>query len=583
MDKVPASPPDEGRITRIAGPVVEIEGLPQAKLYDMVRVGALELLGEVIRITSGSCVVQIYEDTAGLRGGDRAVCLGAPLSVELGPGLLGSVFDGIQRPLAKLAAQGDNPFAHAFLARGSRADALDRQQRWTFTAAVVDGADVQAGDRLGSVDEGALTHHVLVPQGVSGRVSNIASGSLRIEDPVAHVDGEPITMLSRWPVREARPFAQRREPVVPLVTGQRIIDSLFPLARGGAATIPGGFGTGKTVVEQSLAKWSDADIVIYIGCGERGNELAEILDQFPKLDDPRTGRSLMDRTILIANTSNMPVAAREASIYTGITIAEYYRDQGHHVALLADSTSRWAEALREVSGRLEEMPGEQGYPAYLLSHLAEFYERAGLVVTSGTEAREGSVSIIGAVSPPGGDFSEPVTQYSLRLAGTFWALDSDLARRRHFPAIHWTRSYSLYDLSQAFNDAVHPQWDTQRRWALALLQREDELQNTVQLLGEDALAPHERLILRTGRTLREDFLQQSAYEPTDAFCPLEKQYWMLWAVRSVHERREEALTSEADIDTERERAVDAAIAQMRRWPVAEAEAQAQQLVAGGPA
>jgi V/A-type H+/Na+-transporting ATPase subunit A len=571
----------EGRVTRVSGPVVHVDGLAHARLYDVVRVGAFELLGEVIRVERATSVVQLYESSRGLMVGDGASLAGTPLEVELGPGLLGTVFDGIQRPLHALADVAGG-YTRPLLVRGLRAPALDRDRRWRFVPSVGPGDVVGEGDRLGSVAEGAIDHRVLVPPGRGGRVTAVFPGERRVLDAVAELDGRPVTLLSRWPVRTPRPFARRLDPATPMVTGQRVIDTLFPLARGGTATIPGGFGTGKTVTEQSLAKWADADIVIYIGCGERGNELTEVLTELPALEDPRTGRALMDRTILIANTSNMPVAAREASIYTGITLAEYYRDQGHHVAILADSTSRWAEALREVSGRLEEMPGEEGYPAYLISRLAQFYERAGLVVALGAEGRRGSATIIGAVSPPGGDFSEPVTQYSLRLAGTFWALDTDLARRRHFPAIHWTKSYSLYELDEAFERDVAPGWGEQRRWALALLQREEELLATVQLLGADALAAEERLILRTGRALREDFLQQSSFED-DAYCPLRKQFWMLWAHRALHDERSRLLGAGGDIETEAERRRDAALSRARDWPLDEAEERARALVTSASA
>ncbi|MEZ4442955.1 MAG: V-type ATP synthase subunit A [Polyangiaceae bacterium] len=558
-----------GRIQRVAGPVIEITGLAGARLNDVVRVGPDALLGEVIRLDRERTVVQLYESSAGLAVGDTAETTGHPLLVELGPGLLGQVFDGILRPLELLARDGDDPHGRPFLPRGAEASSVPRHRRWAFEPLATVGDRLGPGDPLGKVREGGLDHLILVPPDRHGELTHLANGELTVTDPVAHLDGEPVTMLSRWPVRKARPFRKRHDPHVPMITGQRIIDTLFPLARGGAATIPGGFGTGKTVIEQSLAKWADADVVIYVGCGERGNELTEVLDEFPALDDPRTGRSLMERTILIANTSNMPVAAREASIYTGITLAEYYRDQGLHVAVLADSTSRWAEALREVSGRLEEMPGEEGYPAYLLSRLAGFYERAGLVTCSGRDARTGSVTIIGAVSPPGGDFSEPVTQYSLRLAGTFWALDTELARARHFPAIHYNRSYSLYDLSSSFAERLPADHAPMRAWASRLLQQEEELMGTVQLLGADALSDHERLVLRTGRSLREDFLQQSSFDPVDAYCSLDKQYWMLWAIHAVHHARLAALEAKHPLDDTTDRALDLDIARLRRHPDAE--------------
>ncbi len=565
-----------GRIERIGGPVVEIVELAGARLGEVVHVGPARLLGEIIRVAAGRAVAQIYESPAGLAVGDEVVASGKPLEVELGPGLLGAVIDGIERPLAVLARQhGERPF----IERGAHAPALDPARRWRLSPTARAGRLVGPGDVVGTVEEGAVTHRILVPHGVAGTLTDVREGELSVHEPVAWVDGVAFSMARRWPVRTARPYRRRLDPREPMVTGQRVIDTLFPVARGGSCTIPGGFGTGKTVTEQSLAKWADADIVIYIGCGERGNELTEVLEDFPALVDPRTGRSLMERTILIANTSNMPVAAREASIYTGITIAEYFRDQGLHVALLADSTSRWAEALREVSGRLEEMPAEEGYPAYLLSRLAHFYERSGSVVALGSEERRGSVTIIGAVSPPGGDFSEPVTQYSLRLAGTFWALDTSLARRRHFPAIHWTRSYSLYDVSASFAERVAPDWGEQQRWALSLLQREDELTATVQLLGRDALSAGELLVLRTGRSLREDFLQQSAVDPDDAFCALDKQYWMLWTIRRIHEQREQELRETEELDEEQAQRIDARLARMRAWSSDSAPERAANLVA----
>ena len=446
-----------------------------------------------------------------------------PLRVELGPGLLGSIFDGTQRPLTVLARAGENPWGRPMIPRGLSAPALDRERIWEFEPAVATGDPVGAGDTLGTVQETAqFTHRILVPPGVAGTVTDVRSGPARVDDPVVWIDGRPLTMLSRWPVRQPRPVAGRLGLDTPFISGQRSIDTLFPLARGGTATIPGGFGTGKTVLEQSLAKWGHADVIVYVACGERGNELTEVLDEFPQLTDPRTGASLMERTILVANTSNMPVAAREASIYTGITIAEYFRDQGYHVALMADSTSRWGEALREVSSRLEEMPAEEGYPAYLATRLAEFYERAGAVVCLGRDERSGSVSIVGAVSPAGGDFSEPITQHSLRLAGTFWGLDTTLARQRHFPSINWNRSYTLYELDAWFDREVAAGWSAQRAWALDLLQRESSLLEIVQLLGTDSLAPAERVVLESGRLLREDFLQQSAFDDVDAYCALEQ-------------------------------------------------------------
>lgn len=558
-------------VVRVAGPVVVVRGLEGASLYDVVRVGAARLPGEVIRLEGGTAVVQVYEDTSGLRVGEPVADTGAPLRVELGPGLLGRIFDGIQRPLEALALADGDPYAVPAIQRGAAPPAIDRSREWEFESAVEPGEAVEPGDLLGTVQEtAALAHRVLVPHGVAGVVTEIRAGPAGVEDPVAWIDGEPVTMLRRWPVRDALPVARRLDPNAPLLTGQRVVDTLFPVARGGTATMPGGFGTGKTVLEHSLAKWAEANVVVYVACGERGNELAEVLLDFPALADPRTGGSLMERTIIVANTSNMPVAAREASIYTGITLAEYYRDQGYDVALLADSTSRWGEALREVSSRLEEMPAEGGYPAYLAARLAEFYERAGAAVCLGRDERRGSVTVVGAVSPPGGDFSEPVTQHSLRLAGTFWALDTALARQRHFPAVDWGRSYALYRLGEWFEREVAEGWEEQRAWTLSLLQREQALLEIVQLLGAEALAPREQVVLRTGRLLREDFLQQSSFDPLDASCPPAKQFWMLNVIR----RADAAMQAAVDRGVAPEAAGNAAalaeVARMREWPEAEA-------------
>jgi V/A-type H+-transporting ATPase subunit A len=571
--------PDEheaatGELVRVAGPVVMARGLEAPRLYDVVEVGERRLLGEVIRLDGPDAVVQVYEDTTGLRTGEPVRDTGRPLEVELGPGLLGRVFDGVQRPLAQLAADSGS----AFIPRGASAPALDRAVTFPFTAAVDEGDVVDEGALLGTVPEGHLEHRVLVPPGMGGRVTKVASGDIGADDPVVFLDGEPLPLAQRWPVRRARPTAERLSPTTPLITGQRALDTFAPIARGASAAIPGGFGTGKTVLEQSLARWLDADVIIYVGCGERGNELTEVLEEFPALKDPRTGGSVMDRLILVANTSNMPVAAREASIYTGITLAEYYRDQGYAVAVMADSTSRWGEALREVSSRLEEMPGDEGYPAHLGSRLAEVYERAGPAVTLDGE-REGSVSLIGAVSPPGGDFSEPLTQYTLRLVGTFWALDTELARRRHFPALNLGASYSLHDLDDWFCAEVAADWDEQRAWARALLQRDDELQGVVRLLGASVLAAPDKLVLQSAQRLREDFLQQSAFDEVDAFCPLEKQYWMLWALRRAHEACDGALTA-AKRDADAVLSADAGkeLGRMREWPADETEARARALV-----
>jgi V/A-type H+-transporting ATPase subunit A len=567
-----------GEIWRVAGPVVVARGLPGVRLYNVVRVGDAALPGEVIRLDGDRATIQVYEDTAGLRVGEPVRDTGRPLEVELGPGLLGHIFDGTQRPLEMLARDGDDPFGRPLIPRGGDVPALDRERPWEFVPRVPEGTAVRPGDLLGVVAEtAALEHRILVPPQRGGIVTATRPGPARLDEPVVWIDHQPVTMLHRWPVRDPRPIGHRLDPSTPLITGQRAIDVLFPIARGGAAAIPGGFGTGKTVLQQALAKWAHADVVVYVGCGERGNELTEVLQQFPELVDPRTGASLMQRTILIANTSNMPVAAREASIYTGITVAEYFRDQGYHVALMADSTSRWGEALREVSSRLEEMPAEEGYPAYLSSRLAEFYERAGAVRCLGSAEREGSVTIIGAVSPAGGDFSEPITQHSLRLAGTFWALDTTLARARHFPAIDWNRSYTLYDLADWLKQAVAPDWEEHRGWARELLQREAQLLQVVQLLGADTLAAPERVVLRTGRLLREDFLQQSAFDD-DAYCDPSKQLAMLRVIRSADAAMSKAVAGGASAEQAATAPSIAALARMREWPTADAEGNAASLI-----
>ncbi|MBL8931653.1 MAG: V-type ATP synthase subunit A [Kineosporiaceae bacterium] len=566
----------------MAGPVVEATGLPGVRLFDVVRIGGQRLTGEVIRLDGDSCVAQVFEDTTGLRVGDPAEPTGGPLTVELGPGLLGSIVDGMGRPLDVLAGVPGAASGHSaavpwqtadpYVPRGADPPRLDRDRRWRFTPAVEIGDVVEPGDVLGTTPEGPIEHRVLVPDGVSGPVSAIGAGEFTVTDEVVRVGDRPVTMAQRWPVRQARPVRGRRPLTRPLVTGQRVLDVLFPVARGGAAIIPGGFGTGKTVTETSLAKYAEADVVVYVGCGERGNELTEVLQEFPELVDPRTGAPLMQRTVLVANTSNMPVAAREASVYTGITIAEYYRDQGYHVALMADSTSRWGEALREVSSRLEEIPAEDGYPAYLATRLAGFYERAGEVECrcgaageAGT-ARIGSVTIVGAVSPAGGDFSEPITQNSLRLAGCFWALDTSLARRRHFPSVNWTRSYSQYPVVGWFDQHVAADWGDLRRWALALLAQEASLQEVVQLLGVEALAPEQRVVLRTGRLLREDFLQQSAFDEVDASCPPAKQIAMLRAIHHVHRALTDALERGVPARQLSELPALAELGRMKAWP-----------------
>lgn len=575
----PALSPPAGRVRRVAGPVVAATGLPAARLFDVVRVGAARLPGEVIRIDGETCTIQVFEDTTGLRAGEPVEWTGSPLVAELGPGLLGSIVDGTGRPLLALSGGTAEAPVEPYVPRGADPARLDRERRWDFEPAVSTGNRVGPGDLLGTVAEGAIRHRVLVPHGLGGVVTAIHSGPATVEQPVAEVDGTPVTMLRRWPVRQARPHAGRLPLNRPLVTGQRVLDTLFPVALGGSAIIPGGFGTGKTVLETALAKHAHVDVVVYVGCGERGNELTEVLEEFPRLTDPATRRPLMERTVLVANTSNMPVAAREASVYLGVTIAEYYRDQGYAVALMADSTSRWGEAMREVSSRLEEVPAEDGYPAYLAARLAGFYERAGAVECLGADRRRGSVTLVGAVSPAGGDFSEPITQNSLRLAGCFWALDTSLARRRHFPAVNWTRSYTQYGLDGWYAAEVDPGWPELRRWTLALLQQETALADVVQLLGLEALAPEQRVVLRTGRLLREDFLQQSSFDPVDAYCPLPKQAAMLRVVCAAHEAMTAALAAGAEPDTVTAAPVLAGIGRMRDWSADEAEDRAAALTA----
>jgi V/A-type H+-transporting ATPase subunit A len=539
----------------------------------------LRLVGEVIRLANDLATIQVYEDTGGLRVGESVLSSGGPFTVELGPGLLGSIFDGVQRPLPVLRQQqGD------FITRGGTAPALDRRKVWEFEPRVQAGQRVAEGDVLGVVAETAhLEHRLLVPPGLGGVVEEVRPGPHTIEETVVLIQGDrmasplELSMLQHWPARQPRPHRGKLDPTEPLVTGQRVVDTFFPVTKGGTAIIPGGFGSGKTVLEQTLAKWANADIIVYVGCGERGNEMTDVLEEFPKLEDPYTGGPLMDRTILVANTSNMPVAAREASIYTGIAMAEYFRDMGYDVALMADSTSRWGEALREVSGRLEEMPGEEGYPAYLLSRLAEFYERGGRVTCLGQPERTGSVTLVGAVSPPGGDFSEPMTQNSLRVTGAFWGLDTDLARRRHFPAINWISSYSQYKLDEWFNRQVAEDWAMQRQRARALLQRETELQEIVQLVGADALAEAEKADLAIGRLLREDFLQQSAVGD-DAFCPLEKTYWLLKVILTFYSHLTEALRRAIPLEQALAPALLDQIARMKEWPPETASGRAGELL-----
>ena len=519
-----------GVIVRISGPVVEAEGMTGAQMHEMMMVGKENLRGEIIRIERDHAVIQVYENTSGLRPGEEVKGTGKPLSVELGPGLIGNIFDGTQRPLEVLAER-----TGVFIRRGINVPALPRDKKWHFTPKVKVNDVVYGGDIIGVVEEsGLIEHRIMVPPNIQGKISEIADeGEYTVEEGIAKVrmgdETRTIRMFHMWPVRRPRPYKRRLTPRIPLITGQRVIDTFFPIAKGGTASIPGGFGTGKTITQQQLAKWSDADVIIYVGCGERGNEMVDILLSFPKLVDPRSGRSLTERTILIANTSNMPVSAREASIYTGVTIGEYYRDMGYHVALMADSTSRWAEALREISGRLEEMPAEEGYPSYLPTRLGEFYERAGVVETLGSKSRIGSLSIIGAVSPPGGDFSEPVTTHTKRFTRAFWALDKELADARHYPAINWIQSYSEYvdDVSEWWTENVDKAWRRYRSEAMRILQREDELKEIVKLVGPEALPDRERLILEVARMLRVAFLQQNALDPIDTYSAPMKQFKML--------------------------------------------------------
>ncbi|MEA1985563.1 MAG: ATP synthase subunit A [Euryarchaeota archaeon] len=534
----------KGEIYRVAGPVVTVAGI-KPKMYDVVHVGHEGLMGEVIKIEGDKATVQVYEDTSGIKPGEPVENTGMPLSVELGPGLLKSIYDGIQRPLQTLQEKMGN-----FIERGVTANGLDREKKWDFNPTVSKGDTIEGGSVLGLVQETHnIEHKIMVPPNISGTIDDIKSGEFTVEDTICTLsDGTEISMMQKWPVRGPRPSAKKLMPTAPLVTGQRILDGMFPVAKGGTAAIPGPFGSGKTVTQQQLAKWSDTDIVVYIGCGERGNEMADVLNEFPELEDPKTGRPLMERTVLIANTSNMPVAAREASVYTGITIAEYYRDMGYDVSLMADSTSRWAEAMREISSRLEEMPGEEGYPAYLSARLSEFYERAGAVTSLCGE--NGSITVIGAVSPPGGDFSEPVTQNTLRIVKVFWALDAKLAQKRHFPSINWLSSYSLYNQALAgwFAENVGSDWNELRGAAMDKLQQESELQEIVQLVGSDALPEDQQLTLEICRMIREYFLQQNAFHPVDTYCPFDKQYKLLKAITKYGDMASEALEFGAAID-----------------------------------
>jgi V/A-type H+-transporting ATPase subunit A len=534
-----------GRVLKISGPLVVAEGMEEANIYDVVRVGEKRLIGEIIEMREDRASIQVYEETAGLAPGDPVITTGEPLSVELGPGLIEAMFDGIQRPLNAIKAK-----AGDFITRGVEVHSLDREKKWHFTPIKKVGDTVEAGDVIGIVQETSIVEHkIMVPYGIKGTIETIEEGDFTVVDTIAKVkDGNKVSelmMMQKWPVRRGRPYGRKLNPVEPMITGQRVIDTFFPVTKGGTACVPGPFGSGKTVVQHQLAKWADAQIVVYIGCGERGNEMTDVLNEFPELKDPKTGEPLMKRTVLIANTSNMPVAAREASIYTGITIGEYFRDMGYSVALMADSTSRWAEALREMSGRLEEMPGDEGYPAYLGSRAADFYERAGKVLSLGSEQREGALTVIGAVSPPGGDLSEPVTQATLRIVKVFWGLDSQLAYRRHFPAINWLNSYSLYldKISPWMDDNVASDWTELRTRAMSLLQEEANLEEIVRLVGIDALSEKDRLKLEVAKSLREDYLQQNAFHEVDTYASLRKQYKMLKLVLFFYDEAQRALNA----------------------------------------
>ena len=540
-----------GKIIKVSGPLVVAEGMDEANVYDVVKVGEKGLIGEIIEMRGDKASIQVYEKTSGIGPGDPVITTGEPLSVELGPGLIESMFDGIQRPLDAFMKAANS----AFLSKGVEVKSLNREKKWPFMPTAKVGDKVSAGDVIGTVQETAVVlHRIMVPFGVEGTIKEIKAGDFNVEEVIAVVETEKgdknLTLMQKWPVRKGRPYARKLNPVEPMTTGQRVIDTFFPVAKGGAAAVPGPFGAGKTVVQHQVAKWGDTEIVVYVGCGERGNEMTDVLNEFPELKDPKTGESLMKRTVLIANTSNMPVAAREASIYTGITIAEYFRDMGYSVSIMADSTSRWAEALREMSGRLEEMPGDEGYPAYLGSRLADYYERAGKVVALGKDGREGAVTAIGAVSPPGGDISEPVTQSTLRIVKVFWGLDAQLAYKRHFPSINWLTSYSLYleKMGEWMDAHVADDWSALRTEAMALLQEEANLEEIVRLVGMDALSEGDRLKLEVAKSIREDYLQQNAFHENDTYTSLNKQYKMLNLILSFKYEAEKALEAGVYLD-----------------------------------
>ncbi len=539
------------KIVKVAGPVVIAEGLKDAKMYDVVKISHQKLIGEIIELNKEFVTIQVYEETSGIGPGEPVFSTNMPLSVELGPGLISSIYDGIQRPLDKIKlAKGD------YITRGAEAGGIDREKKWEFTLSMKKGDKVETGDIIGSVQESSIIEHkIMIPHGIKGEIVEISKGNFTVEETIAvvkdeHGEKHNIIMLQKWPVRRPRPYKQKLPPFEPLVTGQRVIDTFFPIAKGGTACIPGPFGSGKTVVQHQISKWCNAEIIIFIGCGERGNEMTDVLLEFPELNDPSTGKPLMERTILIANTSNMPVAAREASVYTGITLAEYYRDMGYNVSLMADSSSRWAEAMREISGRLEEMPGEEGYPAYLGTRISSFYERSGRTKCMGSDDREASLSVIGAVSPPGGDLSEPVTQNTLRTVQVFWSLQDKLAYKRHFPAIDWLTSYSLYiaGLSEYYNKEINEEFIELRKKSMSILQEESELEEIVRLVGIDALSNQERLVLETARSIREDFLHQNAFDEVDTYTSLKKQYLILKIIILFHENAQKAIKSDVTIE-----------------------------------
>lgn len=562
-----------GKIIKVSGPLVVASGMEDANVYDVVEVSKDKLIGEVIEMRGDKASIQVYEETTGIGPGDEVYTTGAPLSVELGPGMIEQMFDGIQRPLVGLRNE-----AGDFLERGVTVNPLNRDKKWEFKKLAKLGDEVEPGDVLGTVEEtSVVTHKIMVPNGIRGKVKDIKEGSFTVADTIAVIETEDgdkeLNMIQKWPVRKGRPYKKKIDPKEPLITGQRVIDTFFPITKGGTAAIPGPFGSGKTVVQHQLAKWADAQIVVYVGCGERGNEMTDVLMEFPELMDPATGESIMKRTVLIANTSNMPVAAREASIYTGITISEYFRDMGYSVAMMADSTSRWAEALREMSGRLEEMPGDEGYPAYLASRIAEFYERAGRVLVNGKEEREGALSVIGAVSPPGGDISEPVTQNTLRIVKIFWKLDYDLSYQRHFPAINWIDSYSLYQpkIDAYLDENIDRRFSRIRKRSMALLQEEASLLEVVRLVGRDSLSDEDQMKLHTSKSIREDFLQQNAFHDVDTFCPLEKQFKMLDTILYFYDKGQEALVKGAYFSEIEELDVKESIARMKYLPNDELE------------